>query len=119
MTLPNHPILENIFGRRTHSIDPEKNGHSLPQAKVSVAYDVLNKVILDFQIVHQNVSEIPLLFRHLDMLEDVLKDYKIIILADRYYGSAELFKYCEMKGYQYIVRAKSNFFKKSEFAQWT
>ena len=112
VTLTEHPVLGNLFGRRVNSNDPEKRGHSPPQAKVSVAYDVLNKVILDFQIVHQNVSEIPLLFRHLDVLEDVLKDYKVIILADRYYGSAELFKYCEMKGYQYIVRAKSNFFKR-------
>ena len=36
----------------------------------------------------------------------------MLILADRYYGSAELFKFCELKGYKYIVRAKSNFFKK-------
>ncbi len=113
VTLPNHPVLGNVFGRKTHSSDPEKNGHSPPQAKVSVAYDVLNKVILDFQAVHQDISEIPLLFKHLEVLESVLKDYKVIILADRYYGSAELFKYCEMKGYKYIVRAKSNFFKKA------
>ena len=116
VTLPNHPVLGNVFGRVTHSNDPEKNGHSPPQAKVSIAYDVLNKVILDFQVVHQNISEIPLLFKHLEVLEDILKDYKVIILADRYYGSAELFKYCEMKGYKYIVRAKSNFFKKERAA---
>ena len=115
-TLPNHPVLGSIFGRKTHSNDPEKNGHSPPQAKVSIAYDVLNKVILDFQVVHQDISEIPLLFKHLEVLENVLKDYKVIILADRYYGSAELFKYCEMKDYKYIVRAKSNFFKKERAA---
>ena len=116
VTLPNHPVLGNIFGRTTHSKDPEKNGHSPPQTRVSIAYDVLNKVILDFQVVHQNTSVIPLLFKHLEVLEDILKDYRVIILADRYYGSAELFKYCEMKGYKYIVRAKSNFFKKERAA---
>ncbi len=116
VTLPNHPVLGNVFGRKTHSSDPKKNGHSPPQAKVSVAYDVLNKVILDFQVVHQDISEIPLLFRHLEVLEDIIRDYKVIILADRYYGSAELFKYCEMKGCKYIVRAKSNFFKKERAA---
>lgn len=112
VTLPNHPVLGSVFGRKTHSKDPEKDGHSAPQAKVSIAYDVLNKVILDFQIAHQDTSEIPLLFKHLEVLEDILKNYKVIILADRYYGSAELFKYCEMKGYKYLIRAKSNFFKK-------
>ncbi len=110
-TLPEHPVLGMLFGRRKYHTDPEKSCLSPPQARISIAYDVLNKIILDFQVVHQNVSEIPLLFRHLEVLEDFLKDYRVIILADRYYGSAELFKYCEMKGYKYIVRAKCNFFK--------
>jgi len=115
-TFPNHPVLGNLFGRKTHNKDPEKDGHSPPQARISVAYDVLNKVILDFQVVHQDISEIPLLFKHLEVLEDVLKCYKVIILADRYYGSAELFQYCEMKGYRYLIRAKRNFFKKERAA---
>jgi len=116
VTLPEHSVLGSVFGRKTHSKDPEKDGHSAPQAKISIAYDVLNKVILDFQVVHQNTSEIPLLFKHLEAIEDYLKNYKVIILADRYYGSAELFKYCEMKGYKYIVRAKNYFFKKERAA---
>lgn len=111
-TLPNHPVLGLIFGKHSPSEREEIIKRTSPQAKISVAYDVLNKVILDFQIAHKDTSEIPLLFRHLEVLEDVLKDYKVIILVDRYYGSAEFFKYCEMKGYKYICRAKSNFFKK-------
>ena len=114
-TLPDHPVPGMIFGRHESS----KNYRGDPQAKVSVAYDVLNHVILDFRIAHQDVSEIPLMFQHLEALENILKKYKVIILADRYYGSAEFFKYCEMKGYRYIVRAKKNFFKKqrAELAQ--
>lgn len=114
-TLPDHPVSGMIFGRHESS----KNYRGDPQAKVSVAYDVLNHVILDFRIAHQDVSEIPLMFQHLEALENILKKYKVIILADRYYGSAEFFKYCEMKGYRYIVRAKKNFFKKqrAELAQ--
>jgi hypothetical protein len=114
VTLPDHPVLEMAFGRKTGNVNKitGKISYGSPQAKVSIMYDVLNKVVLDFQVAHQDISEIPLLFRHLEILEDVLKDYKVIILADRYYGSTELFKYCEMKGYKYIVRAKSNFFKK-------
>ena len=113
-TLPDHPVLGMIYGRRSGNINKETGeiSYGPPQAKISLAYDVLNKVVLDFQVVHQNTSEIPLLFKHLEVLEDILKDYKVLILADRYYGSAELFKFCELKGYKYIVRAKSNFFKK-------
>ena len=107
LTLPEDPVLENVFGKNGGGV----TSSNPPQAKVSLIYDVLNRVILDFKISHQNVSEITLLFEHLEALENLLKDYKVILLADRYYGSAELFKYCEMKGYKYIVRAKSNFFK--------
>ncbi|WP_396136286.1 hypothetical protein [Faecalibacillus faecis] len=32
-------------------------------------------------------------------------------MADRYYGSVELFRYCEIHNIKYIVRAKKNFFK--------
>lgn len=108
ITLPKDPALENIFGKNLGG----RVSSNPPQAKVSIIYDVLNRVILDFRIVHQDISEITLLFRHLEALEDLLRDYKVILMADRYYGSAELFKYCEMKGYKYIVRAKSNFFKR-------
>ena len=113
-SLPDHPVLGMIFGRRNGNVDKHTGEvrYGAPQARISIAYDVLNKVALDFQVEQINVSEIPLLFRHLEALESLLRNYKVIILADRYYGSAELFKYCEMKGYKYIVRAKSNFFKK-------
>ena len=111
VTLPESEVLGAVFGKRSYLKDTEAENHSPPQARISMMYDVLNRVILDYRIVHQNVSEITLLFEHLETLEDLLKDYKVILLADRYYGSAELFKYCEMKGYKYIIRAKSNFFK--------
>jgi hypothetical protein len=111
VTLPRSDVLNHCFGQKEYNLRQGDKNISPPQAKVSIAYDVVNRVVLDFQIAHQDVSEIPLLFRHLEALENVLRGYKIIILADRYYGSAELFKYCEMKGYGYVIRAKSNFFK--------
>ncbi len=110
-TLPKSEVLGAVFGKHSYLKDKQAENHSPPQAKISMIYDVLNRVILDYRIVHQDVSEITLLFEHLEALEDLFKDYKVILLADRYYGSAELFKYCEMKGYTYIIRAKSNFFK--------
>lgn len=109
--LPDDPLLGKTFGRR-QSGAKDRPLYGAPQAKISIAYDVLNHIILDFRVDHCDTSEIPLLFQHLEALEPVLKKYKVILLADRYYGSAELFKYCEMKEYKYIIRAKSNFFKK-------
>ena len=62
-TLPDHPVLGMIYGRRSGNINKETGeiSYGPPQAKISLAYDVLNKVVLDFQVVHQNTSEIPLL----------------------------------------------------------
>lgn len=109
VTLPDHPVLGMIFGRHNNY----KSDVSDPQARVSLAYDVLNHVILDFRIVHQNISEIPLMFQHLEALEDILKNYKVIILADRYYGSAEFFKYCEKKRLQVYRPCKEEFFQET------
>lgn len=47
-----------------------------PQTKVSMIYDVLNKVILDFSISHYKTSEIPLLFKHLKKLQEFFRDKK-------------------------------------------
>lgn len=108
--LPAHLVLNHCFGgHQTSKISVEDI--KKPQAKVSMIYDVLNKTILDFSIAHYRTSEIPLLFDHLKKLQNFFNDKKIILLADRYYGSAELFKYCEMNNIKYIVRAKKNFFK--------
>ena len=52
------------------------------------------------------------MFEHLEKLLPVMEGKKVIFLADRYYGSAEFFKFYEMHGFKYIVQAKKNFFKK-------
>ena len=110
LDLPPHIVLNHCFGGHQTSkmkIEDIKK----PQAKVSMIYDVLNRVILDFSISHYRTSEIPLLFEHLKKLQEFFRHKKIILLADRYYGSAELFRYCEKHHIKYIVRAKKNFFK--------
>lgn len=110
LDLPSHIVLNHCFGgHQTSKIKIEDI--KKPQAKVSMIYDVLNKIILDFSISHYRTSEIPLLFEHLKKLQEFFSDKKLILLADRYYGSAELFRYCEMYNIKYIVRAKKNFFK--------
>lgn len=111
LNLPSHYVLNQYFGgHMTKKMDIKDI--VTPQAKVSMAYDVLNKLILDFSIAHYKTSEIPLMFDHLEKLLPLLEGKKVIFLADRYYGSAEFFKFCEIHGFKYIVRGKKNFFKK-------
>lgn len=110
LDLPPHIALNHCFGgHQTSKIKTEDI--KKPQAKVSMIYDVINRFILDFSIFHYRTSEIPLLFEHLKRLKLFFKNKKLILLADRYYGSTELFRYCEMFNIKYIVRAKKNFFK--------
>ena len=58
-----------------------------------------------------NSSEIPIMFEQLDQLFSFIQGKKVIFLADRYYGNADFFLWCEKNGFSYIVRAKSNFYK--------
>ena len=111
LDLPEHTVTKHYFGgymTKKMTVDDIQK----PQAKVSMAYDVLNKAILDFSVSHYRTSEIPMMFEHLEKIMPVIEGKKVIFLMDRYYGSAEFFKYCEMNSFKYIVRAKSNFFKK-------
>lgn len=81
------------------------------QAKLSIAYDPLNESTIYYEIGRSDVSEIPMMFNMLMRIIPLLKDRKVILLMDRYYPSLKLFKLCEQLGWNYIVRAKSNFFK--------
>lgn len=44
--------------------------------------------------------------------QNILKGKKVIYLADRYYGSAQIISHLESLGYNYCIREKSNFYKK-------
>lgn len=57
-------------------------------------------------------SETPLAFEHLYRTREVLENQKVIYLADRNYGSAEIISHLEDLRYSYVIRGKSNFYKK-------
>ena len=52
-----------------------------------------------------------MLYEHLENCRELLKGKKVMLLCDRYYGSAELFLYCRLCGYKLLVRAKSYMYK--------
>lgn len=82
------------------------------QSKSAGLYDVLNGLFIDFTMDKATRSETPLAFSHLYRTRDMLKDKKVIYLADRYYGSAEVISHLESLGYKYCIRGKSYFYKK-------
>lgn len=82
------------------------------QSKAGGLYDVLNGLFVDFSLRPAPYSETPLAFEHLYRTADIFKDKKVLYIADRYYGSAEIISHLEVLGYKYCIRGKSNFYKK-------
>ena len=82
------------------------------QSKAGGLYDVTNGLFIDFSLRQAPYSETPLAFAHLYRTKKMLENQKVIYLADRYYGSAEIISHLEWLGYNYVIRGKSNFYKK-------
>lgn len=111
MDLPPTEELKEKFGGYLNQQVKEYSQVKKPQANCSVLIDVLNHVVLDASIQPCMTSEIPMLFQHLENCEQLLRGKKVILLCDRYYGSAELYLYCMLHGYKFVVRNKSYAYK--------
>ena len=96
------------LGRHVHDILDVKK----IQSKAGGLYDITNGLFIDFSLRPAPYSETPLAFAHLYRTKRILENHKVIYLADRYYGSAEIISHLEFLGYRYIIRGKSNFYKK-------
>lgn len=88
-------------------------------AKAAGLYDVTNGLFLDYTLKPSYYSETLLAFEHLYRVKEMLDDFKVVYLADRYYGSAEIISHLESIGFKYCIRGKSNFFKKQVAAMKT
>lgn len=111
MDLPPTQEMKEKFGGNLNQSIKTYDQVKKPQANCSVLIDVLNRIILDAAVEPYRTSELPMLFHHLENCESFLKGKKVIILCDRYYGSAELFLYCMQRGYKFIVRNRSYVYK--------
>lgn len=111
MDLPPSQVMKDEFGGYLNKTIKNQSDVKKPQANCSILVDVLNHVVLDAMVKPCITSELPMLYEHLENCKELLKDKKVILLCDRYYGSAELFLYCALYGYRYLVRAKSYMYK--------
>ncbi|MDO4416618.1 MAG: IS4 family transposase [Erysipelotrichaceae bacterium] len=102
----------NLFGfARNQNIKCRED--ALKSTSRSAAlYDVTNGLIVNFSMNPFKSAEIPIAVNHLEESHDLFSGRKVIYLADRNYGSVELFSILEGHGFNYCIRAKSNFFKK-------
>lgn len=90
LDLPKTQEMRERFGGALNMHVKDASQIKKPQATCSVLVDVLNHIVLDAHVDSYNTSELPMLYKHLENCRSVLKDKKVILLCDRYYGSAQV-----------------------------
>lgn len=81
-------------------------------ARVSCFLDVSSKLILNIKIADRSINEISLAKQQLTELKEHFDLGKLITIYDRGYNSIELMMKTEDLGSKYLIRLKSNTFKK-------
>jgi hypothetical protein len=109
LNLPNHESIEEEFGSRGMGRG-RLNGLKKSMCLLSLLYDPANYMTLDVQSDHMDGSELRLLIRHLDKVEQ-----GDILLLDRGYPSRYLFSILASRGIHYVVRMKPNWMPVKKF----
>ncbi len=99
INLPDTKELEKFYGRTRN-----QTGSGVVQARTSVLYDVLNKIVIDSKLVPNSVGEILLAKKHLSYTKK--GDF---IIYDRGYPSFELVYLHNKLGVDYLFRVKADF----------
>ena len=108
LEMPLNKQTEKAFGLNRSN---EKAIYTKTMPRCSGVYDVLNNIYLDLVVNHYTISEIPMAYSQIKIIQEILDKEKCIFLADRYYGATDLFLYIESLGYKYCFRGKKNFYK--------
>ena len=95
----------------------EYNGNLPDQcarATISTCYDLLNKYTLDTIVEEYNHSETEMLLRHQEVInsEQLIGNYKSIIIADRNYRNLDFFYNCTKNGQKFLIRISASSYKK-------
>lgn len=102
ISLPNTEEMKKKYG-----VFSEGNVE-YPAGRISVRYDVLNKVIMDQDIVGYKDSERESAEKFIKRIE---KDAKEILVLDRGYPSVKILKEMQDKNLKYVIRVSKSFLK--------
>jgi hypothetical protein len=98
LNLPDEPSLSAYFGKSKNHTSTDST-----TARVSVAYDVLNKLVLDAQISNMDIGEHTLAKAHISKLSPG----KDILIFDRGYPSLNLAYFLHKLGFKFCFRLSS------------
>ena len=101
LNLPFHPETAEEFGI-------QKGTNDQIQALGSCLFDVVNKILIDADLMNIKTSEKELAIRHLDRLSELTHDKELVVF-DRGYPSAELIEFIENKQFKYLMRCSRSF----------
>jgi hypothetical protein len=84
-------------------------GASSPTAQTSIAYDMLNNVIVDAEIEPLSVGEQELATRHMERIARTEGIGDALVILDSGYSSVELMALAEGEGLKFLIRLRRKF----------
>lgn len=115
LNLPEEELLRTCFGSSKN-----QSGTDSTTARISVAYDVLNKLVLDAQISHMKTGECTLAKAHLPQLVPG----RDLLIFDRGYPSISFAHFLHKQGFKFCFRigiawkGAHKLVKKADDVQW-
>lgn len=108
--IPNHPQAREEMGV------PSNNEVETfaANARISCTVDTKMDFVISSIIENQTVDEITLALRHLNDVKNKINMNNVITCYDRYYNSTEIMLKTETLNSYYLIRGKTNTFKKQQ-----
>ena len=97
LKLPSSTDIVNFFGTRKRS--------TMPEARISSCFDVLNEIVLDAQISSRKIGEFELAQKHLEVVNK-----NDLLIYDRGYGAFWLMFLHLIKGLNFVIRLQEKSF---------
>ncbi|WP_314006050.1 IS4 family transposase [Xanthocytophaga flava] len=109
LQLPVSQTIDTYFGGWKNQSEK-----SMPMARCSLIYDLLNHMVITSEIASCTTSENQLYYTHLAFLQSFDRHYfspKPVYIMDRNYASTKRMLELSLAGNWYVIRCKSNFCK--------
>lgn len=106
LSLPDHPSIEDQFGKQYQSNQHGPYPKGISMSRVSVLYDLINEIGIDAKIAPYKSSEYELAHEHVDNFVSP----KDLLILDRGYGSFALFAHIIKADADVLCRLSSSSF---------
>lgn len=107
LQLPNSQEVLEKYGCMTNN-----TAEVMPGARISILYDVLNRIILHASLKPYDSDEREMAIEHIETLKALNIDlHKFLIIFDRGYPSIALIHYLSKNGINFLIRCGTGFIK--------